>query len=311
MNKGEFPEVLKIAEITPIYKKANPFEKDNYIPSSILSNISKIFERIMHNQSNSFFINRLSKYQCGFRKGFGTQHCLLVMIEKLRRIRDNKGVFEAVFTDLSKAFDCISHELLISKLNAYGFDIKLLNFILACFTTRKQKTKTSPSFSDFLNILFGIPQGSILGTLLFIIYICDLFMEYDPIESKEEVLLGVRIDSDLTFKEHVTNICSKANQKLYVLTRISKYLSLQKCRILMKSFITSQFNNCPIVWMCHCISANYKVNNTHERALRIVYIKVGLSRLRKFLPNQIFPQPCSKKYHHLFVWCLKLKINVF
>ena len=107
-------------------------------------------------------------------KGLG-QYCLLVMIEKLRKIRDNKGVF----TDLSKAFDCISHELLIAKLNAYRFDVKSLKFILAYFTNRKQKTKIGSSFSDFLNILFGVPQGSILGPLLFIIYICDLFMRYD------------------------------------------------------------------------------------------------------------------------------------
>ena len=146
MNKGEFPEILKIAEITPIYKKANPFEKDNYRPRSILSNISRIFERIMHNQLNNSFINRPSKYQCGFTKGFGTQHCLLVMIEKPRRIRDNKEIFAAVFTDLSKAFGCISHELLIAKLNAYGFDIKSLNFILAYFTNRKQKNKDRLQF---------------------------------------------------------------------------------------------------------------------------------------------------------------------
>ena len=182
LNNGEFPEILKIAEFTPIYKKANPFQKGNYRPISILSNISKIYERIVHNEMNKFFINKLSKYQCGFRKGFGTQHCLLVMIEKLPKIQDNKGVFAAVFTDPSKAFDCISHELLIATLNAYGSDIKSLNFILAYFTNRKQKTKIGSSFSDFLNILFGVPQGSILGPLLFIIYICDLFTEYDAIE---------------------------------------------------------------------------------------------------------------------------------
>ena len=122
---------------------------------------------IMHNQMNNFFINKLSRYQCGFRKGFGTQHCLLLMIEKLRKIRDNKGVF----TDLSKAFDRISHELLIAKLNAYRFDIKSLNFILAYFPNRKQKTKIGSSFSGYLNILFGVPQDSIFDPLLFMIYI--------------------------------------------------------------------------------------------------------------------------------------------
>ena len=104
------------------------------------------------------------------------------MIEKLRKIRDNKGAFAATFTDLSKLFDCISYELLIAKLNAYGFDIKSLNFILVYFTNRKQKTKICSSFSDFLNILLGVPQGSILGPLLFIIYICDFFMECDALE---------------------------------------------------------------------------------------------------------------------------------
>ena len=87
-----------------------------------------------------------------------------------------------MFTDLSKAFDCISHEVLIAKLNEDGFDIKSLNFILVHFTNWKQKTKKGSSFSDFLNILFGVPQGSILGPLLFIIYICDLFMKDDTIE---------------------------------------------------------------------------------------------------------------------------------
>ena len=162
LNKAEFPEIFKIAEVTPIYKKANPFEKDNYRPISILSNISKSFERIMHNQMNNFFINKLSKYQWGFGKGFGTQYCLLVMIEKLPKNWDNKGVFAAVFTDLSKACDCISHKWLIAKLNAYGFDIKSLNFILACFIDWKQRqAPVSVTFWIFF-LVFHKVQYSVL-----------------------------------------------------------------------------------------------------------------------------------------------------
>ena len=87
---------------------------------------------------NDFFIKKLN-YQCGFRKRFKTQHCLLLMIKKFRKIRDIKEVFVALFTDLSKAFDCISHELLIA--NACGFDTKSLNFILAYFTNRNKKPR--------------------------------------------------------------------------------------------------------------------------------------------------------------------------
>ena len=96
LNKGEFPEILEIAEVTPICQKANLFEKDCR-PISILPNISKVYERIMHKQGMDFFINKLSKYHCGFRKGFGTHHCPLLMVRKLWKIRDNIGVLAAVY----------------------------------------------------------------------------------------------------------------------------------------------------------------------------------------------------------------------
>ena len=137
---------------------------------------------------------------------------------ELQKIRDNKGVSEAVFTDPSKAFDCISHELLIVKLNVYGFDTKSLNFILAYFTNRKQKIRIGSSFSDFLKIIFGVPQGFILGPLLFIIYVRDLFMEYDAIE------FAGYVDDATPF---------------HALTRISKYMSLQKGRILINLFLAN------------------------------------------------------------------------
>ena len=102
------------------------------------------------------------------------------MIEKLRKIRDEKGVFAAVLTDLSKAFDCIPHQLLIAKLSAYGFDMKSIAFIFVYLKNRKQKAKIGSTLSECLNILFGVSQGFILGPLLFLIFIADLFyLNYD------------------------------------------------------------------------------------------------------------------------------------
>ena len=102
MNKGKFPEILKIAEVAPIFKKANSFEKGNYRPISILSNISKMYEGINHNQMNDFFTNKLSKYQCGFRKGFGAQHCFLMMIEKLEESEIIKRLLQQCLLNYQK-----------------------------------------------------------------------------------------------------------------------------------------------------------------------------------------------------------------
>ena len=117
----------------------------------------------MHQQINEYFESLLSTFQCGFRQGFSAEHCLLVMVEKMKKIRGNKGVFAAVLTHPSKAFDCIRHGLLIAKLNAFGFDKKSLSLISAYIYNRKQRTNVGSEFSDFLNILFGVPEGSILG----------------------------------------------------------------------------------------------------------------------------------------------------
>ena len=124
----------------------------------------------------------MSKYKCGFRKEHSRQHCLLYMTEKIKQARDNNNVFAAVLTDLSKAFDCINHEPLIDKSNAYGFDSLSLKFISTYLNFKKQKTKVSSTFSDYINILFGVPQGSIAGPLFFNVYTCDMFFHFFPSE---------------------------------------------------------------------------------------------------------------------------------
>ena len=125
----------------------------------------------MQKQLDEYSSDLMSKYH-----QFGTQNCLLAMIEKLKKKnRDKKGIFAAVQTDFSKAFDCIPHNLLIAKLSAYGFNRKSLIFISADLESRKQKTRIELAFSDYLNILLGVPQRSILGPSLFIISLSDLF----------------------------------------------------------------------------------------------------------------------------------------
>ena len=175
ISTNEFPELLKNADITPSHKKDERTKKENYRPISILPPVSKIFERNIYEQICVYMNNHLSDYLCGFRKSYNTQHCLILMIEKWRKALDTQNLAGALLTDLSKAFDCLNHELLIAKLEAYGFDYPSLAYIFSYLTGRKQRTKVNNSFSTWANIKSGIPQGSILGPLLFNIYLNDIF----------------------------------------------------------------------------------------------------------------------------------------
>ena len=172
---SEFPSILKLANITPAFKKGYGNSKENYRPVSILSNFSKIFERCMFRQISSFMDSYLSNEQCGFRKGYSPQYCLLVMLEKWKNAVDKGKWFGALLTDLPKALDCLSHKMLVAKLHAYGFDFSALKRIQSYLSNRKQKTKINATYSSWEEILFVVPQGSILGPLLFIIFLFDLF----------------------------------------------------------------------------------------------------------------------------------------
>ena len=138
VDSSKFADFFKSADISAAFKQGSRNKKENYRPISILPLISKIFEKIICRQLSNHFDNILSKFQCGFRKGYSPQHCLLLMIDKWKKAVDNHKVFGAVLTDLSKAFDCICHDLLIAKLNAYGLSLPALKLITDYLQNRKQ-----------------------------------------------------------------------------------------------------------------------------------------------------------------------------
>ena len=173
---GGFPDELKQADVIPVHKKNEKSDKRNYRPVNILTNISKIYEKLLYNQLSKYFDSLLATNQCGFRKSFRSQYRLLVMLEKFKEAIDRGNQFGALLTDLSKAFDCIDHKLLIAKLYEYCVSSSGLNTISSYLKHRTQPTKINDCFSARSNIEYGVPQGSILGPLLFNINLLTYFM---------------------------------------------------------------------------------------------------------------------------------------
>ena len=145
--------------------------------------VSKVFEKLIQNQIGGFIESKLFPFMCGYREGFSTQYALIELIENPKKSLDSRGYSGVVLMDLSKAFDTLNHALMIAKLHAYGFDRSSLNLIHSYLTQRWHRTKINTSFSTWKQLLTGVLQGSILGPLLFNIYINDLFYILSDTES--------------------------------------------------------------------------------------------------------------------------------
>ena len=175
LRTGTHPELLKTAKILPIFKKGTQLSTNNYRPISLLSNLNKILEKLMFTRAYNFLEknNIIYKLQFGFRKKHSTNHALIDITESIRKALDNGKFACGIFIDLQKAFDTVNHNILINKLNHYGIRGVANNWYKSYLTNRSQYVSIQGHNSEIEQINHGVPQGSVLGPLLFLLYIND------------------------------------------------------------------------------------------------------------------------------------------
>lgn len=215
LNRGVFPDSLKIARVSPILKSGSKFDPCNYRPISVLPVISKIFEKVIYSRLETYLNSKdfFFKKQYGFRPKTNTLSATVDLVTKIKNKIDEKQVVLGIFVDLKKAFDTISHKILLKKLSEAGITGKAHDILKSYFQNRSQIVKIGQHQSSPSPITFGVPQGSILGPLLFLLYINNI----QNIGLKADVSLYADDTSLFYFGNSMKAITSKAQNDLNLL----------------------------------------------------------------------------------------------
>ena len=355
-DTGVYPAAWKIANVIPLKKGGNPTDVNNLRPISLLPLPGKMAERIMHSHISKFLDDHelLNKNQGGFRKGRSTISTIAKFTDDiLLGLNDNEYTV-ASFIDLRKAFDTINHNILLQKLPHFGISIKAIQWIRNYLSNRKQKCTVNGISSREFNIKCGVPQGSILGPLLFLLYINDI--DYSLIHSKvllyaddtviyanhkEEAYarlwvsedlnilvnwcninqltinkdktkmmlfgtrnmikrgkradvymtgsklqyvnnfnyLGIKLDSTLSFELHASECLKMVSHKLYLLSRVRKYITIGQAITIYRSKVVPYFDYGDIFLMNINQKTMTKLQRLQNRVLRICLALEGRSNV--------------------------------
>ena len=349
LSKHYFPKLFKHAKVIPLHKKGDTNDVNNYRPISLLSSISKPLERHVHHHL-SFFVESnklLHVHQSGFRKHHSCETALCRIVDSwLHEINSSKAV-GVIFIDLTKAFDLINHKILIQKLRLYGMDENTIMFFTSYLLHRTQSVYARGIISSEKCVPCGVPQGSILGPLLFSLYIndlplsiqsvvCDLFADDTSLHyashSIDEInhflnksmksvefwcetndmlvhpdktesmllctrqkrqtikvtklklfyknsiikqvtkhkLLGVVIDENLLWQEHIHDLTKQISSYVFQLSQIKNFLDEHSRKVFYFAFIQARLDYCSVVWG-KCAPSNLKpLNSLQKRALKLI-----------------------------------------
>lgn len=240
IEQGIFPDLMKHSKISPLFKAGSKTQATNFRPVSILPTLSKIFEKIILQQMSEFFVENelLHARQFGFRKNYSTIDAATKLVTSIFESWEDFHDAVGIFCDLSKAFDCVDHVSLLKKLQHYGVRNKALKLIESYLGNRKQSVIINGEVSEALSVTIGVPQGSILGPFLFIVYINDLpFL----VEKLADIVLYAD-DTSLIFKTSRKNLsCSDIN---LVLTNIKFWFDANNLALNSKKTKCVKFTLC-------------------------------------------------------------------
>ena len=271
LNTGIFPNKLKLAKLVPIFKKGDTSFPENYRPISLLPAISKVFEKVVFNQLYEYFISNklLNNNQYGFRKLHSTEHAVLHFVDRIITELDKSNSPIAIFLDLSKAFDTLNYDILIQKLKYYGIADISLTWFKSYILNRNQFVTFKHCKSETLETQTGVPQGSILGPLLFIIYTNDIVNVsnyFEPIIYADDTSL-INTSLNLNKTEDIATLNNEFN-KIYQWLTINKLtLNISKT----KYMIFTSKNRTPV-------TCSLKVNNIQiEKVSEFSFLGITLN----------------------------------
>lgn len=245
-EEGCFPSSLKRGLIKPIYKGGNKYDTGNYRPISLISTLSKILEKLVKVRIVDFLdkFNIISERQYGFREGKSAEDAIYFLTSKIYNSIDNKQPSVGIFLDLSKAFDTVCHKTLLRKLQSYGLRGRVYDLLKSYLTDRQQWVSIGDSISGARTVNYGVPQGTVLGPLLFIIYVnsvMNLELEATVLSFADDTVIYCESDDWNNLKIKAEG-CLKVIKKWFEYNKLT--LNLLKTRFLC---FTSYANNLPLI----------------------------------------------------------------